>query len=134
VSNTSLSHDATYRLITNEFDSRQERVNLRPDQLLRSSAESDVGRDPQRPGTSPVLFSSNFSFAQQLRRSVQERWIAAWYYLLHRYEREFETNAGLREELKALGEGVLQAISRDSDDPFLQQLRGEVVDKIDELS
>jgi hypothetical protein len=134
VSNTSLSHDATYRLITNEFDSRQERVNLRPDQLLRSSAESDVGRDPQKPGTSPVLFSSNFSFAQQLRRSVQERWIAAWYYLLHRYEREFETNAGLREELKALGEGVLQAISRDSDDSFLQQLRSEVVDKIDELS
>ena len=28
---SSLSHDATYRLITYEFDSRQERVNLRPD-------------------------------------------------------------------------------------------------------
>src|ERR1019366_3683222 len=60
VPNTSLSHDATYRLMTDEFDSLQERVNLRPDQLLRSSAESDVGRDPQKPGTSPVLFSSNF--------------------------------------------------------------------------
>jgi hypothetical protein len=134
VPNTSLSHDATYRLMTDEFDSRQERVNLRPDQLLRSSAESDVGRDPQKPGTSPVLFSSNFGFALQLRRSVQERWIAAWYYLLHRYEREFETDTALREELKALGEGALQAIPRDTDDPLLQRLRNEIVDKIDEFS
>ena len=93
-----------------------------------------MGRDPQKPGTSPVLFSSNFSFAQQLRRSVQERWIAAWYYLLHRYEREFETDAGLREELKAIGEGALQAIPRDTGDPLLRQLRNEIVDKIDEFS
>jgi hypothetical protein len=130
---TAVSHDATYRLIVKEFDWTQERITLRPDQLLRSSAESDVGRDPQRPGTSPVLFSSNFVFAQQLGRSVQERWIAAWYYLLNRYKCEFGTDAGLRKELEKLGEAALQAIPRDTDDPFLQQLRNEIVDKIDEL-
>src|SRR5262249_12719299 len=50
VPNTALAHDATYRLLVQEFDWNQERVNLRPDQLLRASAEADIGRDEQRSG------------------------------------------------------------------------------------
>jgi hypothetical protein len=128
-----LSHDATYRFLIQEFDWNQERINLRPDQLLRASAEADVGRDEQSSGEPAVLFSSNFDFSVRLRQSVSERWIAAWYYFVHRYEHEIQTNAERREELKALGEDVLQALPK-TNDSFLKQLRDQIVDKIDELS
>jgi hypothetical protein len=133
VSNSTLSHDATYRFLTHEFDWNQERINLRPDQLLRASAEADAGRDEQSSGGSEVLFSSNFEFSVRLRQSVYERWIAAWYYLLYRYEHEFQANAERREELKTLGEDVLQALPK-TNDPFLKELRDQIVDKIDEFS
>lgn len=133
VPSTTISHNATYRFLIEEFDWTQERINLRPDQLLRASAEADVGRDEQSSGETAVLFSSNFEFSIRLRQSVYERWVAAWCYLVHRYEDEFETNAERREELKALGENVLQALPK-TNDPFLKRLRNEIVDKIDEFS
>src|SRR5262249_47248529 len=102
-------------------------------QLLRASAEADIGRDEQRSGETAVLFSSNFEFSVRLRQSIYERWIAAWYYLANRYEHELSTNAERRGELKALGENVLQALPK-TNDPFLKQLRNEIVDKIDEFS
>ena len=133
VPNTGLSHDATYQFLIHEFDWNQERINLRPDQLLRASAEADVGRDEQSSGETAVLFSSNFEFSVRLRQSVCERWIAAWYYLVRRYEHEFQTNAERREELKTLGEDVLQVLPK-TNDPFLKQLRDQILDKIDEFS
>jgi len=127
---SALAHDATYKLIVKEFDWSQERMNFRPDELLRFSIESDVGKDPEKGGTPRVLFSSNFSFQQQLQNSVQERWIAAWYYLLHRREREL-TNHDLRKELSALGETALQAIPKGTGDEFLEKLREQIKEYID---
>ena len=73
----------------------------------------------------PVLFSANSAFSDQLRRSVVERWVAAWYYMVSRYPEELKTDAALRGELKGLGESVL-LWTKDTRDPHLMKLRDEI--------
>jgi hypothetical protein len=125
-----LPHDATYRLATDVFDWTEDVSTLLPHRRLRFSIEDELGRDPQSSGVPPVLFSANSAFSDQLRRSVIERWVAAWYYMVSRYPEELKTDAALRGELKGLGESVL-LWTKDTRDPHLMKLRDEVVQYID---
>ena len=130
---TALPHDAIYRICIQEFDWSQEEITLRPHQLLQGSAEAQFGKDPQKRGEIPVLFSGNFQFKQALENSVQERWIAAWCYLRNRYATDdFRSNTNLRNELISLGENVLQWLTK-SGEKRLETLRTEIFEMIDEL-
>ena len=132
VPDSQLAHNTTYRQIVDVFDYRHEHITLKPHQLLRLSAETETGKDPQSRGSSQVLFSTNPGFAKELESSVRERWIAAWYYARYRYRpEEIKADGKLREELKSIGENAQQAIQ--SDDQQLRELKGEIVDWTDEL-
>jgi hypothetical protein len=128
-----LRHGDTFRLANDFFDWNLERITRKPHELLRASAEAELGKDPQKRGYSPVLFSLNPEFGLQLRRSVQERWAAAWYYLRNRYANDFATDANLRAELKELGEAALQWIPKSPGDKNLQALRDEIEEEVDKL-
>jgi hypothetical protein len=127
-------YNGTYNISLTTFDYAQERVTLSPHDVLRSSVEALLGKDRQKSGDTPVLFASNPSFARQLRRSVRERWIAAWLYLRNRHsEDELRKNPYLLGELRRLGETFLQEVREDPGDPSIAELRGAVVDLIDSL-
>ena len=126
--------DGTYRAAVAAFDWKQERITIRPHDLLRWSAETQLGKDPQKRGVSPVLYSTNAEYSLELRHSVEERWIAAWYYLRNRYTaKELEARPELRSELRELGETVLQWVGPDSTDPHHVRLRREVSALIEKL-
>src|SRR4030095_14440599 len=111
----------------NAFDHSQERVTVSPHELLRGSAEVNLGKDPQKIGETPVLFAANPAFSPELWRSVRERWIAAWLYLRHRYsESEMMANSQLQGELKRVGDSLLQWVREDPADPAIKRLRDEV--------
>jgi len=127
-------YNGTYSVCLAAYEYVQERLTLTPHELLRSSVESLLGKDRQKTGETPVLFASNPAFARELRRSVRERWIAAWHYVRHRYsEDDLRQNQTLRAELKQLGETLLQEVREDPGDPSIARLRSTVVDVIDSL-
>ena len=125
--------NGTYDASLAAFEFMQERVTM-PHDFLRFSNEAMLGKDRQRIGEMPVLFSANLKFNADLSRNVRERWIAAWLYLRNRYpERELRTNARLSREIKQLGETLLQEVRDDPDEAFISKLRSEVLDLIDSL-
>ncbi len=129
-----IPYDGTYRAAVDAFEWQQDPLTLRPHDLLRGSAEAQLGKDPQKYGASPVLFSMNAGFAQALRRSVEERWIGAWYYLRYRYSLdEFRADEKLRVELRALGTAAQQWLPPDSSDPHVKRVREEITTLIFEL-
>jgi hypothetical protein len=130
----SVLYDGTYQTAVDAFDWRQERITASPHEFLRESAELQVGKDPQKWGNYQVLYASNSDYRLALARSVEERWIAAWYYLRHRYTKdEVAANGVLRAQLKSLGELVLQSVPARPGDAQIEALRLEIVDLIDEF-
>ncbi len=131
---SALPQDATYKTCEDAFDWAQERITVEPHEALRQSVEAPFGKDRQAVGRPPVLFSANPSFRKELERSVQERWIAAWYYLQHRYPKDrWREDAALRAALRKLGNDVLQFGIRGATDEHLKVLGEEIFDVIDEL-
>jgi hypothetical protein len=129
-----LPYNGTYSVSLATFDYAQERVTLSPHDMLRSSVEALLGKDRQKSGDTPVLFASNPAFARQLRRSVRERWIAAWLYLRNRHsEDQLRQSPDLLSELRRIGETLLQEVREDLGDPSIAELRSTVVDLIDSL-
>jgi hypothetical protein len=125
-------YNGTYNVSLARFDYRQERVTLPPHDFLRLSNETTLGKDRQRMGESPVLFAANTGFSADLARSTRERWIAAWLYLRNRHsDQTLRADLALFGELKRLGESLLQELKDVSDDPFVAELRGKVLDLID---
>jgi hypothetical protein len=119
--------NGTHVVSMNAFDYTQERVTISPHEMLRASAEVNLGRDPQKIGETPVLFAGNPAFSPELWRSVREQWIAAWLYLRHRYpESQLNENAQLQGELKRIGDSLLQWVREDPADPSIKRLRDEV--------
>jgi hypothetical protein len=130
---TRIPFNGTYEACLAAFEFTQERVTM-PHDLLRFSNEAMLGKDRQRTGEIPVLFSANPKFNSALSRSVRERWIAAWLYLRNRYtECELRSNASLAREIKQLGETLLQEVRDDPGEAFISDLRGHVLDLIDNL-
>ena len=127
-----LPHDATYQVATEFFDWAQDNTTALPHQLLKASVQDNVGKDPQRAGVRPVLFSSNPAFGKHVRTSMQERWIAAWYYLKERYPNEINAHTVLRKELKDVAENVQSSIPPDTKDDHLQKLLQDVSDFVDD--
>jgi hypothetical protein len=79
------------------------------------------------------LFSENFDFSRQLQRSVQERWIAAWYYFRNRYPLEaFKSDEALSRELMKLGEAALLWLPK-AGDTQIEKLRVEIMDLLEEF-
>jgi hypothetical protein len=129
----SVPFSGTYEASLAAFEFTQERVAM-PHDLLRFVNETMLGKDRQRTGESPVLFSANPKFNSDLLRSVRERWIAAWLYLRNRYpEPELRSNPGLSREIKELGEALLQEVRDDPREVFIGKLRSQVLDLIDSL-
>ena len=120
-------HNGTYNTSLAAFEYAQEHVTVSPHDLLRSSVEALRGKDRQQSGETPVLFASNPAFARDLRRSVRERWIAAWHYLRNRYsDDDLRNDARLYGELKRLGATLLQEVREDPGDPSIAELRSKV--------
>jgi len=128
----SLPHDATYQIATQNFVWRDDPCTLLPHQLMKTSIEESLGKDPQRTGVPPVLFSINPAFAERVQTSMQERWIAAWYYLTNRFSSQVKTDPSVRKELKDLGENLLLWIPSDTKDSHLRTLMDEVLTYLDE--
>jgi hypothetical protein len=119
--------NATHLVATSAFDYSQERATARPHEILRTFAETNLGKDPQKVGDTPVLFSANPALSPELWRGAREQWIAAWLYLRHRFpEPDVEANAALQQELKRVGDSLLQWVRADPGDPFIGSLRREV--------
>lgn len=124
--------NGTYNVCLAKFDHRQERGTLPPHDFLRLSNEAVLGKDRQRAGDIPTLFAASTGFSAALERSARERWIAAWLYLSNRHsERALLADAALFDELKRLGESLLQELKDVTGDPFIEELRGRVLDLID---
>jgi hypothetical protein len=131
---SALPHDATFKTCQEAFDWRQEDVTLPPHDALRRSIEAPFGKDQQAVGRSPILFSTNEAFRRELDRSVQERWVAAWYYLRYRYPKsDILASDTLRASIQKLGNDVLQFGLRDVHDASLVALREEIYEMLDEL-
>jgi hypothetical protein len=134
---TRLPHDATHCMCREAFEWKREHITVEPHELLRSSIEAPFGKDPQAAGRSPLLFSTNPDYNRELDRSVKERWIAAWYYLGHRYpQSRWREDRALRDALRRLGNDVLQFGIPAPNEPHLLTLRNKiynVIDKLDEL-
>jgi hypothetical protein len=130
---TRIPVNGTYNASLAAFEFMQEHVAM-PHDLLRLSNEAMLGKDRQRTGELPVLFSANPKFNADLSRSVRERWIAAWLYLRNRYsQRELRSNRPLSREIRQLGEALLQEVRDDPGEAFIGRLRAQVVDLIDRL-
>jgi hypothetical protein len=116
VDSSAIAHNAVYQTIVRSYYWQQEPISKRPHEELQLLSEAQLGADPQRQGKPQVLFSSNPEFAKELRQNVQERWIAAWYYLKGRYSKE-ELYADLSklEQLKKVGEAATQWLPRTPD-------------------
>ena len=81
-----------------------------------------------------VLYSANAGFGQTLSRSVRERSIAAWLYLRYRHtDDKLRSKPGLSNQLRQLGETLLQEVRDDPGDAFIRALRSQVIDLIDSL-
>lgn len=128
----SLPYDATYQVAIEFFDWEQDDTTTSPHDLLKASVKDNVGKDPQRSGVPPVLFSSNPAFGERVRTSMQERWIAAWYYLTERFPDEIKTQTNLRKQLKDVAENVVAWIPSDTKDQTLKKLLKDVWVFIDE--
>ena len=130
-----LPRGATYATCCDAFAWSQESITIEPHDVLRRSVQEPFGNDPQADGRSPVLFSSNSGFKAELGRSVRERWIAAWYYLEHRYPKSrWRKDRGHRAAVKRLANQVLlSGPSMDDPDPLMQSLRKHLVAVIDRL-
>jgi hypothetical protein len=130
---TRIPFNGTYQASLAAFEFTQERVTM-PHDLLRFSNEAMLGKDRQRTGETPVLFSANPKFNAALSRSARERWIAAWLYLCNRYPgSELRSNKLLAREIRQLGETLLQEVRDDQGEAFISELRGQVLDLIDSL-
>jgi hypothetical protein len=133
---TRIPFNGTYDACLAAFEFMQERVTM-PHDFLRFANEALLGKDRQRTGASPVLYSSNSKFTTELSHSVRERWIAAWLYLRNRYpEHELRSNARWCKEIKQLGETLLQEVRDDPaepSEPFIGDLRGQVAALIESL-
>jgi len=126
-----IAHNAIYHAIVKSFYWEQEPISKFPHEELSANVQAQVGKDPQKQGRSQVLFSSNPEFAKELRRNVQERWIAAWFYLKGRYSmEEFRSNADLRLQLTTLGEEAAQWLSKT---PDYKRIYEDIIEVIDEL-
>ncbi|HEX8650036.1 MAG TPA: serine protease [Pyrinomonadaceae bacterium] len=131
IDDSAIAHNAIYRAIVNSYFWQQEPISRLPHEELSANVQAQLGKDPQKQGRSQVLFSSNPEFAKELRRNVQERWIAAWYYLKGRYAmEEFRSNAELRKQLTTLGEEVAQWLSKT---PDYDRIYNEIIEVIDDL-
>jgi hypothetical protein len=126
-----LPYDATYQTATASFSWKQDDSIVKPPALLRASVLEQTGKDPQRAGVPQVLFSANQEFGEQVRKNMQERWVAAWYYMKYRYPEDIKKDPEKREELKNLGESLLNWI-KDTTDAHLKNLTDEVWAYIDE--
>jgi hypothetical protein len=129
---TILPHDATYQTATSYFLWEDDPVTAPPQKLLKASVEDNLGKDPERAGVPPVLFSVNPQYGERVRAEMRERWIAAWYYLTCRYPDEVKSDPARRRELKDLGENLLSWL-KDTNDSHLQKLMDEVLDFIDQF-
>ena len=131
---TALPHDATYRTCIDNFEWSQEGITTLPHEALRRSVQDPFGPDPHAEGRQPILFSVNPGYSAELGRSVRERWIAAWYYLVNRHpedhpdeKQRWANNPALREALRTLANQVLQfGPAKDDPDPHLQELRKQL--------
>jgi hypothetical protein len=132
---TQLPHDATFRACQDRFEWQHEHITIEPHDLLRSSIEAPFGKDPQAPGFKPLLFSANPDYSKEYDRSMKDRWIAAWCYLVHRYpESRWEKDADFRAMLQKLGNDVLQfGLKEPLNDDHLKELRDQIYDVIDKL-
>ncbi len=122
----------TYERIVLEYEWSQEAITRSPEEELRAFVESHTGLDPEsRAGAYPSLFAGNREYASELRRSVQERWIAAWYYLSRRYDdKAFEDDPELRRRRRELGEIVFRWLSKRDRDH--KRIRAEILPFLDE--
>jgi hypothetical protein len=128
-------HDATYNTCIDAFDWAQEPLTFEPHDALRRTVQEPFGKDHQAVGRPPVLFSANPTFRKYLERGAQERWVAAWYYLAHRYpEEQWQNDATVRAALRKLGNEVLQFGLRDASDPHLVALKDSIYEMLDRLS
>jgi hypothetical protein len=126
----SLSDDFTYQIIVNNFDWKQETITSPPHKELLSSIESQIGTDYQRTGDF-TLFSSNRQFSRQLRKNIQERWLAAWLYMRNQISIEqLKLDEVLKDEVISLGENVLLSLSSD---PKHQDIVKDIANLIDDL-
>jgi len=137
-SNARAAHDATFRACQDRFEWQHEHITIEPHELLRSSIEAPFGKDPQAPGFKPLLFSANPDYSKEYDRSMKDRWIAAWCYLVQRYpESRWDKDAGFRAMLRSLGNDVLQfGLKEPLSEEHLKSLRDqiyEVIDKLDEF-
>ena len=129
VADWEIAHNAVYQVVETSYYWQQEPLSRLPHEELRANVQAQLGKDPQKQGRSQVLFSSHPEFAKELRRNVQERWIAAWYYLKGRYSmEEFRSDAELRKQLTTLGEEVAQWLSKT---PDYERIYREIVKVID---
>lgn len=129
-----LPHDATYQTCRDAFEWRRESITELPHDLLRATIEAPFGDDPQAAGRSPLLFSTNASYSQELNRSIRERWLAAWYYLYHRHPRaRWSEDPALREQLMRLGQDVLQFALANPAEPHLVELRAQIEAVLNDL-
>jgi hypothetical protein len=118
VDDGAIAHNAIYQAIVNSYYWQQEPISRFPHEELIANvrAQAQLSEDPQKEWNPQVLFSSNSEFSNAIRSNVQERWIAAWYYLKGRHSmEEFRSNADLRKQLTTLGEEVAQWISKTSE-------------------
>jgi hypothetical protein len=128
-----VAHNAIYETIVDSYYWAQEPITRLPHKEMQINLQARFGKDPQKRGSFPILFSTNPGFAKELGSNLQERWIAAWAYFRTRYSPEdFTSNPELRQELIALGEEVVQTLSKSSD-PNHKRISEGIVDLIDDL-
>jgi hypothetical protein len=132
---TQLPHDATFRTCQDRFEWKLEHITIEPHELLRMSIEAPFGKDPQATGFKPLLFSSNSDYSRDYDRSVKDRWIAAWCYLVQRYpESHWEQDADFRRTLRKLGNDVLQfGLKEPLNKDHLKKLSEQIYEVIDKL-
>lgn len=104
---------STYESIVDWYDWKQEEGILSPDEEMRRHVKGQMGKDPQKSGLSVPLYSENSDYLNALRKSAEERWIAAWSYVRNRYSDEkIAESPTLQLRLAQLGEEVQQALSK----------------------
>jgi hypothetical protein len=126
-----LGHNTIYQEILNVYYWQQEAVSGSPHLDLIKSIQTQFGKDAQRLGNSRILYAANTSYARELRTSVQERYIAAWYYLKNRYTlEEIKASEDKRATLEELGKNCLQWLKNI---PEYARIAGEISDLTDIL-